>query len=271
MTRKLPFTKMHSCGNDYIFFRGENIDNPGNLAIQLTDRNKSIGGDGIVLVLESEKADARMRMFNSDGSEGLMCGSSIRCMAKFLFDHDICKKTKMKIETASGVKDVSYEFGTARADMGLPILSPAKIPVNLTGDAIVARKVNVGGINFEITCLSMGNPHAIVFQELSNFDAIAPLFEKSDLFPQGINLGVADMKSRDHIEMRVWERGTGETLASGTGAYAAAVAAVLLGYADCDQDITVVQQGGCLTIRYTDHAVFLTGDVATAYEGVVLI
>ncbi|MCL2284872.1 MAG: diaminopimelate epimerase, partial [Firmicutes bacterium] len=233
MVTKIVFTKMHGCGNDYIFFDGADIQDPQSLAIKLTNRNKSIGGDGIVLVLPSETADAKMRMFNADGSEGLMCGSSIRCLGKYLFDHGICKKLQMEIETASGMKKISLEetdgiITDVQVDMGPAILHPKKIPVALTGEMAVARKVNIGGNFYEITCLSMGNPHAIIFNDdIDHFDlqAVGSAFEASELFPEGINLGVVQMINRRHIRMRVWERGTGETMASGTGACAAAVAA----------------------------------------------
>jgi len=281
MTTKIKFTKMHGCGNDYIFFDGTDIENPENLAVQLTNRNKSIGGDGIVLVMPSGsgEADAKMRMFNDDGSEGLMCGNSIRCVGKYLFDHGISRNLQMKIETASGIKDISLveKNGVVtgvRVDMGVAMLEPKKIPVAMSGSMVVARKVNIAGNAYEITCVSMGNPHAIIFNDdIDHFDlhATGTAFETSELFPEGINLGVAEMISRNHIRMRVWERGTGETMASGTGACAAAVAAVLMGYADKDTDIAVELEGGTLVINYTDETVYLTGDCATSYEGVVII
>jgi len=276
---KIKFTKMHGCGNDYIFFNGENITDPKSLAIKLTNRNKSIGGDGIVLVLPSEIADAKMRMFNADGSEGLMCGSSIRCVAKYLYDHNISQNLHMKIETASGIRNLSLteENGSITAvqvDMGAAILEPKKIPVNLTGGMVVARKVNIGGNPHEITCLSMGNPHSIIFHDdidHFNLQATGIAFESSELFPEGVNLGVVQMVNRRHMVMRVWERGTGETMASGTGACAAAVAATLIGYADKDTNITVDLKGGSLIIKYTDETVYLTGDCETSYEGVVTV
>jgi len=270
---------MHGCGNDYIFMRGDDIHDPGALAIKLTNRNKSIGGDGIVLILPSSIADAKMRMFNADGSEGLMCGNSIRCVGKYLYDHAICKKFHMNIETASGVKSISLlehngEITEAKVNMGQAILMPQEIPVDLTGEAVVARKVNIAGNPYEITCLSMGNPHAVIFHDdIAHFDlqTAGTAFESSALFPEGINLGAAQVLSRSRIKMRVYERGTGETMASGTGACAAAVAAVLMGYADINTDITVELEGGTLVIRYTADTVYLTGDCATSYKGVVSI
>ena len=279
MPTKLNFTKMHGCGNDYIFIDGTDIQNPEALAVTLTNRNKSIGGDGIVLILPSSTADAQMRMFNADGSEGLMCGNSIRCVGKYLYDHGICPSLQMNIETASGIRKITLQgengvITHVEVDMGAAVLSPEKIPVNLTGSMVVARKVSIAGKPYEITCVSMGNPHAIIFHDdIAHFDlhAAGTAFEASDLFPEGINLGVVQMVSRSHIKMRVWERGTGETMASGTGACAAAVAAVLMGYSDKDTDITVTLEGGTLVIKYTDDTVYLTGDCATSYEGVVLL
>jgi diaminopimelate epimerase len=279
MNEKLNFTKMHGCGNDYIFIDGTDIQNPEALAVALTNRNKSIGGDGIVLILPSQTADAKMRMFNADGSEGLMCGNSIRCVGKYLYDHGICPSLQMNIETASGVRKITLQgengaITHVEVDMGAAVLSPEKIPVNLTGSMVVARKVSIAGKPYEITCVSMGNPHAIIFHDdIAHFDlqAAGIAFEASDLFPEGINLGVVQMVSRNHIKMRVWERGTGETMASGTGACAAAVAAALMGYSDKDTDITVTLEGGTLVIKYTDDTVYLTGDCATSYEGVVLL
>jgi len=279
MTTKINFTKMHGCGNDFIFLDGTNIQNPESLAVKLTNRNKSIGGDGLVLIMPSDAADAKMQMFNADGSEGLMCGNSIRCVGKYLYDNGISRNLQMKIETASGIKNISLVekngvLTDVQVDMGAAILEPEKIPVALTGGMVVARKVSIAGNTYEITCLSMGTPHAIIFNDdIDYFDlhAAGTAFETSELFPEGINLGIVQMISRNHIRMRVWERGTGETMASGTGACAAAVAAVLMGYSDKNTDITIELEGGVLVIKYTGETVYLTGDCAMSYEGVVVI
>jgi len=268
---------MHGCGNDFIYFDGTNIQNPEILAVTLSDRNRSIGGDGIVLILPSTIADAKMRMFNADGSEGLMCGNSIRCVGKYLHDHGIVASLHMTIETSSGIKQLELikqneEITAAKVDMGPAEISPEKIPVNLTGAMVVARPVAIGGSTYEITCVNMGNPHAIIFTndlEHVNLTAIGTAFETSGLFPEGINIGVVQMANRNHMQMRVWERGTGETMASGTGACAAAVAAVLIGYADKNTSINVAVEGGVLAIEYTDEAVYMTGDCVTIYEGMV--
>ena len=277
------FTKMHGCGNDFIYFdcfgNGENINDPQIMAVKLSDRNKSIGGDGIVLIMPSAIADAKMRMFNADGSEGLMCGNSIRCVGKYLHDRGLVNSLDVKIETVSGIKELTLiqengEITAAKVNMGPAILEPEKVPVNLSGGMIVARQVNISGISFEITCVSMGNPHAIIFNDdidLFDLPGTGAMFENSELFPEGINLGVVQTLSRSHLRMRVWERGGGETLASGTSACAAAVSAVLMGYSDKNSDIKVDVAGGTLTVNYTCDAVFMTGDCVTIYEGMVKI
>ena len=277
------FTKMHGCGNDFIYFdcfsNNKNINNPQILAVNLSDRNKSIGGDGIVLILPSAIAHAKMRMFNADGSEGLMCGNSIRCVGKYLHDMGLVKDLDIKIETVSGIKELTLiqengEIIAAKVNMGPVILAPENIPVNLSGAMVVARSVAIAGSSFDITCVSMGTPHAVLFHDdIDLFDLanVGAMFEASDLFPEGINLAVVQTISRNHMRMRVWERGTGETMASGTGACAAAVSAVLMGYSDKNSDIQVDVAGGTLTVNYTCDAVFMTGDCVTIYEGMVQI
>jgi len=276
---KLPFIKMHGCGNDFIYFNcfESEISNPEALAVKLSDRNRGIGGDGIVLILPSETADAKMRIFNPDGSESKNCGNSIRCVGKFLFESGTVKKRAMKIETLSGIKALELiiendEVSAVCVNMGQAILNPPDIPVNLSGATIVQRKVNVTRQPYEITCVSMGNPHAVIFHDdIDHFDlhTIGPMFETADIFPERINLEIAQMIKRNHLRMRVWERGSGETMASGTGACAAAVAAVLLGYCDKNTDIKVALRGGELTIKYTDETVYMTGDAIKTFEGLV--
>jgi len=275
------FVKMHGCGNDYIYFDcfEQDIKNPETLAVTLCNRNKSIGGDGIVLILPSQAADAKMRMYNADGSEASMCGNSIRCVAKYLFDGGLVTKPNITVETSSGIKELTLVIDknaivAVTVNMGKVILEPEKIPVNLTGAIIVARQVLVADSPFEITCVRMGNPHAIIFHDdIEHFDlySVGTMFENSDLFPEGINLGIVEIVTRNHLRMRVWERGTGETMASGTGACAAAVASVLMGYADKNSDIRVGVTGGTLMINYTDEAVYMTGGCETAYKGMIQI
>jgi len=286
--QELHFTKMHGCGNDYIYFNcfNQTIESPEFLTRQLSNRYTGIGGDGIVMILPSTIADGRMRMFNSqDGSESGMCGNAIRCVAKYLYDNGIVPKQHMTIETESGIKELSLtiENGVtiaARVDMGPARLRPEDIPVNLTGDAIVARPITIGSTKHKITCVSMGNPHAVVFatgmgelgaDELSAIDleTIGPLFEHSPLFPERVNVEFAHVIGRNHIRARVWERGSGETWGCGTGACATAVAAVLNGYGDKNTDIIIEMPGGQLIVEYTDQTVYMTGDCVEVFRGVI--
>jgi len=278
---RLEFTKMQSCGNDYIYINclEREISCPESLSIVLSDRHYGIGGDGIVLICKSDICDAKMRMFNLDGSEGKMCGNAIRCVAKYLYDNGIVKKDVMTIETLSGIKTVQVHTQngsvySVKVDMGKAELAPSKIPVLLPGESIINEPVEIGGRSYNITCVSMGNPHAVVFwDELDslNIAEIGPLFEHHELFPDRVNTEFVKVIDRNTIRMRVWERGSGETLACGTGACAAAVAAVLNGYCDKGKDIRVLLLGGELIIRYTDETVFMTGDCSKVFEGVVEI
>lgn len=275
----MDFIKMHGCENDFILFNcfEKELTNPQELAKKLADRHKGIGGDGIVLVLPSNKADAKMRMFNSDGSESRNCGNSLRCVGKFLYDNGIVNNTNMKIENLSGVKELELltENGIVTAvkvNMGKAMLNPEEVPVNLSGATVVERKVTIKRQTYYITCVSMGNPHAVLFtDDIDHFDlhTIGPLFEHDPLFPERVNLDIVEMVERNHMRMRVWERGGGETMGSGTGACASAVAAVLIGYCDKNKDIKVEVPGGELTINYTDEAVFMTGNCVKVYEGTV--
>ncbi len=278
MLRK--FYKMHGIGNDYIYFDCLEMPfaDPGPAAVRLSDRHFGIGGDGIVLISPSEIADAKMRMFNADGSEGKMCGNAIRCVGKYLYDFKKTNKTHLKIETLSGVKTLDLILkngGTERVkvDMGAPELSPEKLPVLLPGDRIVARKTEIAGTGTEITCVSMGNPHCVVFQDPRDLDIekIGPLFENAPIFPERTNTEFVKVLGKNDLQMRVWERGSGETWACGTGACAAAVAAVLNGFAERDKDIRVRLRGGDLTIRWTKDTVWMTGEAALVYTGEVEI
>jgi len=288
MSNRLCFTKMHSCENDYIYFNcfDQHIESPEALSVKLSHRLTGIGGDGIVLILPSDVADGKMRMFNClDGSESDICGNAIHCVAKYLYDSGLVRKQNMCIETGSGVKELrlTIEDGKAKAacvDMGPAVLRPELIPVDLSGESIVARPVTIGGIGYKITCVSMGNPHAVVFVsgmgefgsvELDSIDleAIGPLFEYNPLFPERVNVMFAQIVGRNHLNTRVWERGSGETKGSGTGACAAAVAAVLNGYGDKNTGIKVEMPGGELIVEYTDTTVYMTGNCVKVFEGVV--
>jgi len=278
---KLAFTKMHTCGNDYIYFNcfDMEIESPESLSVFLSDRHAGVGGDGVVLIQPSDTADAKMRMFNVDGSEGSISGNAIRCVAKYLYDNGIVKKRDMQIETKSGVKKLylSTSNGTVssvKVDMGRAELRPDKIPVNLTGESVIKRKVTIGGAEYDITCVSMGNPHAVVFCEKLDdlkIKKIGPLFENDPIFPDRVNVEFVKVMDKNYLKIRLWERGSGETQASGTAACASAVAAVLNGYCGKDADIKVCLPGGDLFIRYTDEAVYMTGDCIKVFDGTVEI
>ena len=275
---KLKFTKMHGCGNDYVYFNcfEQEVADPEALSIRLSDRHFGIGGDGIVLICPSEVADAKMRMFNADGSEGKMCGNATRCIGKYMYEHGLISKPEMTLETLSGIKilKMTEEDGkitSVRVDMGKAILKPSEIPTKYTGDTAVSVPLTVDGTEYAVTCVSMGNPHCIVFvdQDVNTLDLpkIGPSFENHEMFPERINTEFIRMIDDHTLQMRVWERGSGETLACGTGACAAAVASVLNGYCPKGEDITIHLIGGDLKIRYTDEAVYLTGPATTVFEG----
>ena len=289
MGKTLHFTKMHSCGNDYIYFncftQGQHIESPQALSVKLSHRLTGIGGDGIVILLPSALADARMRMFNSlDGSEG-DSGNAIRCVAKYLYDNGLVRKQNMRIQTLNGVKELSLttedgKVKAVRVDMGPAELRPELIPVSLPGDSIIARPVTIGGIVYRITCVSMGNPHAVMFisgmgelgaVELAavELSKIGPMFEHNPIFPQRVNVDFVQIVGRNHLRTRVWERGSGETKGSGTGACAAAVAAVINGYGDKNTSIKVEMPGGQLVVEYTNETVYMTGDCVKVFDGVV--
>lgn len=275
---KLKFTKMHGCGNDYIYFNcfEQEVADPEALSIRLSDRHFGIGGDGIVLICPSDVADAKMRMFNADGSEGKMCGNATRCIGKYMYEHGLISKLEMTLETLSGIKilKMTEEDGkitSVRVDMGKAILKPSEIPTKYTGDTAVSVPLTVDGTEYAVTCVSMGNPHCIVFvdQDVNTLDLpkIGPSFENHEMFPERINTEFIRVIDDHTLQMRVWERGSGETLACGTGACAAAVASVLNGYCPKGEDITIHLIGGDLKIRYTDEAVYLTGPATTVFEG----
>ena len=276
----LTFTKMHGCGNDYIYFNcfEDPVEAPEQLAVRLSDRHKGVGGDGVILICPSEIADAKMCMFNLDGSEGKMCGNGIRCVAKYVFDHGIVRKKELKIETLSGIKTctVHERNGKAEAitvDMGKAILTPGKLPVNLTGEAVIGRKVLLAGEEREITCVSMGNPHCVIFggdPDQLELERIGPGFERDPLFPEQVNTEFIQVLDDHTLKMRVWERGSGETMACGTGACASAVAAVLNGYCPKGEDILVHLRGGDLTINYTEERVLMTGEAVEVFTGQIL-
>lgn len=273
MLRK--FVKMEGAGNDYIYFDclREPLASPENLAVRLSDRHRGIGGDGIVLICPSGRADAKMRMFNADGSEGKMCGNAIRCVGKYLFESGAVPKSEMEIETLSGIKRLWLfpEGGTVRrvrVDMGKAEFAAAKIPVNLPAAQIIDYPLRIAGMQRRITCVSMGNPHCVVFEDPDGIelDAVGPLFENAPVFPQRVNTEFVQKTGERSLKMRVWERGSGETLACGTGACAAAAASVAIGMFPRGEDITVRLPGGELVVNVGDR-VLMTGEARMVFTG----
>lgn len=276
----MKFTKMHGCGNDYIYIDcfKETVANESELAVKLSDRHFGIGGDGIILIKKGMKADFEMVMYNADGSRGAMCGNGIRCVAKYAYDNGYTDKTSFSIESMGAVKyiDVTVENGKvilAKVDMGAPILKAADVPVNSGNKKVISEKITVADREFNMTCVSMGNPHAVMFidEHPKDFDLdfYGAKFEcNTDVFPNRVNAEFAKVIDRKNIEMRVFERGTGETLACGTGTCATVVAAILNGYVD--NDVTVHLIGGDLQIQWSgkeEDSVFMTGPAATVFTG----
>ena len=273
----MHFTKMHGAGNDYIYlncFQGEPAD-PSSLAVRFSDRHKGIGGDGLVLICPSAVADAKMRMFNADGSEGRMCGNAIRCVGKYLYDNGMTQKTDLAIETLSGIKALRLftEHGkvtSVRVDMGAAVFDPPRIPVLLPGSAVIGEQVHIAGGVHTITCVSMGNPHCVVFEDPdeTELEKLGPLFENDPLFPERVNTEFVKVVARNTLKMRVWERGSGETMACGTGACAAVAAAVARGMFARGEDVKVLLRGGELTVN-VGETVYMTGEAVTVFEGEV--
>lgn len=278
--KNLKFTKMHGAGNDYIYVNGlaENIENPSQLAIDLSNRNFGIGSDGLVLILPSDICDFRMQMFNSDGSEAEMCGNATRCVGKYVYDNKLTDRKDITLETKAGTKyitllDGDYKARKVTVDMGEPILDPTLIPVNIAQKPVLEHPLNIDGEEWKISCVSMGNPHAVVFTEgIKDFNlpVLGPKFETNPIFPRKTNTEFIEVVDRNTLNMRVWERGAGETLACGTGACAAAVAAILNGY--CDRKIKIHLLGGDLDIewRESNNHVYMTGEAVTVFEGTIL-
>ena len=276
----MKFTKMNGCGNDYVYINGfvENVENPKELVKKVSDRHFGIGPDGLILIVPSDKADFCMRMFNADGSEGEMCGNGIRCVAKYVYDHKMTDKTEISVETKAGIKylDLTVEDGKVtkvKVDMGEPILEPKKIPVRSEKKRVVNEPIAVAEKAWNMTCVSMGNPHAVVFVEDTGsleIEKYGPLFENHELFPNRTNTEFVQVLNRNEINMRVWERGSGETLACGTGTCASVVACILNDFTD--EKVLVHLLGGDLEIEYekTTNHVFMTGPAETVFEGELL-
>ncbi len=273
----IKFTKMHGLGNDYVYIDAINqkIENESSLAKFVSNRHFGIGSDGLILICKSEIADFKMRMFNSDGSEAEMCGNGIRCVGKFVYDKGLTNKTTVKIETLAGIKTLILntkdgKVGTARVDMGEPILEAEKIPVISTEKPVKNLELEAENKKFKFTCVSMGNPHAItIVENTKEFDVekYGKVLEVDKAFPKKANIEFAQIIDRQNINMRVWERGAGETLACGTGACATAVACNLNGLTDRKVNIELL--GGTLNIEWneTDNHVYMTGPAVTVFDG----
>ena len=274
---KFKFAKMQGTGNDYIFIDNRNgeITCPESLCINFCDRHYGIGGYGMVLIENSEVADAKMRVFNRDGSEGKMAGNPIRCVAKFLYDKGIVVKEEMTIETGAGIKELKLYVSNKRVtsvqvNMGRPDFSTKALPCTLDEDEIIDYPITIGAGSYNITCLSVGNPHCVVFKkDIDSIDInkVGPFFEKADIFPERINTEFVRVVNRNTIKMRAYERGNGETFACGTGACAAVVAAVENGFCKKGEEIIVKLKGGDLAVTYNDDGIFMTGNAVLVYEG----
>lgn len=272
---------MQGIGNDYVYVNcfKEKVEDPAETAKRVSDRHFGIGSDGLILIKPSETADFQMDMYNADGSQGAMCGNGIRCVAKYVYDYGLTDKTSISVETKSGIKylDLTVENGKVsqvKVDMGKPQLCASSIPIEAASEKVIDEPIEVEGKTYRITGVSMGNPHAVVFMdEIENLDIekIGPGFEKHVRFPDRINTEFVHVDSRKKVRMRVWERGSGETLACGTGACAVAVACVLNGYTE--REVTVGLLGGELKICWDekDGHVYMTGPAAVVFDGEIEI
>ena len=273
----MKFTKMQGCGNDYVYINcfEEKVEDAPALARKVSDRHFGIGADGLVLIKPSSRDDFTMAMYNADGSQGKMCGNAIRCVGKYVFDHRMTKKRELAVETLAGTKYLSLNVSGDKVSevtvlMGVPVFEPEKIPVVAEGKSVVDMPVTVDGRKYRITAVSMGNPHAVIFvEDTKNFpiEKIGPLFERHEMFPERVNTEFVKVLDRENISMRVWERGSGETWACGTGACASAVASVINGYTD--GKVTVHMLGGNLHIRYDGEGgqVHMTGPAVEVFRG----
>ncbi len=273
----MRFTKMQGIGNDYIFVNcfEELVSDPSRMAIVMSRPHFGVGSDGLVLIEPADGADAGMRIFNSDGSEAEMCGNALRCIGKYMFERGLTDKTELTLLTKGGFKRLwlQVEAGKVvqvRADMGSPELTPRNIPVDLPGEMVLKHRMQIMGQTLFITCVNMGNPHAVIFvrdPEVIDLPVLGPMLEHHPLFPRRTNVEFVRVIKRDVLQMRVWERGAGETLACGTGASAALVAGVLTGVAD--RTVQMKLAGGNLTLQWdaTDNHVYQTGPAAFVFDG----
>lgn len=273
----MKFTKMQGCGNDYIYVdcTKELIENIPETAIEVSDRHFGIGSDGLILIRPSDKADFMMDIYNQDGSRAKMCGNGIRCVGKYVYDNHLTDKTRLHIETLGGIKTLDLyleqgEVSSVKVNMGNPILKPSLIPVRSDLERMINEPILVNSKEYKITCISMGNPHAVVFVDDLNqlpIQQLGPLFEHHELFPDRVNTEFVQVIDRKHIKMRVWERGSGETLACGTGTCASVMACILNGLTD--HEVTVAVLGGELEISYDerDNTLYMTGPAVKVFDG----
>ena len=273
----MKFTKMHGIGNDYVYVNcfKETVENPSEVAIKVSNRHFGIGSDGLILIKPSEVADGKMEMYNADGSQGAMCGNGIRCVAKYMYDYGITDKTSISVETKSGIKylDLTLKNGkvdTVKVNMGAPILRASEIPVVSEKEQVISEPVTVDGKEWKISCVSMGNPHAITYIDdvkHLEIEKIGPKFENHEIFPDRVNTEFVHVIDRNTVEMRVWERGSGETYACGTGACAVAVSSILNGLTE--EEVTVKLLGGDLKIFWDrqENRIYMTGSATTVFDG----
>ena len=275
----MRFTKMQGLGNDYVYVNcfQETVENPSELAVKVSDRHFGIGSDGLILIRPSEAADFEMAMYNADGSRGEMCGNGIRCVAKYVYDYGLTDKTNISVDTKSGIKylDLTVANGKValvKVNMGQPELNAEKIPMIYKKQQVIQQPLAVKDNIYEVTAVSMGNPHVIVYMDQIRdlaIEKIGPDFEKHPAFPEGVNTEFVHVIDRKTVEMRVWERGSGETLACGTGACAVAVACVLNGYTE--EEVTVRLLGGELKIFWNrkENLVYMTGPAEVVFDGTI--
>ena len=273
----MKFTKMHGIGNDYVYVNcfNEEVKDPAKIAVLVSDRHFGIGGDGLILIKPSDKADFEMDMYNADGSRGAMCGNGIRCVAKYVYDYGLTEKQQISVDTPSGIKHLELivednKVTLVKVNMGKPELMAKQIPVTSNKKEVINEAVKIDGQEYKITAISMGNPHAVVYMEdIKNLEIekIGPKFEMNEIFPDRVNTEFVKLIDKNTVEMRVWERGSGETLACGTGACAVAVASVLNGYTD--DNVTVKLLGGDLQIEWDreDNLVYMTGPATVVFDG----